>query len=152
MSTNRQGPQRHCDCPWPADLNNTIDATALGEFARFLIPAGRFGVVDHVCGSQGLQPYSFLGCCGRRDHPGAQELGELQREDPHTPEPRVRTVSPAVTLRWPVSATQAVTAAHGNVAASSNERWLGTLTSASSPNTAYSASIPSRLAPSLSVR
>src|SRR6266446_7195235 len=67
------------------------------------------------------------------------------------PEPCVKTVSPAVTRRCPVSATQAVTAAHGNVAASSKERWLGRCTSASSLNTAYSASIPSRLAPSRSV-
>jgi hypothetical protein len=35
-------------------------------------------------------------------------------------------VSPAVTRRWPVSTTQAVTAAQGSVAASSKDRWLGT--------------------------
>src|SRR5258708_36263041 len=39
------------------------------------------------------------------------------------PEPWVRTVSPAVIRRWPVRATQAVTAAHGKVAASSKETW-----------------------------
>src|SRR5712692_2495973 len=67
---------------------------------------------------------------------------------------RVRPVptAPGQVVRWPVSATHAVTAAHGNVAASSKERWLGICTSASSLNTAYSASIPSRLAPSRSVR
>src|ERR1700730_13482719 len=59
------------------------------------------------------------------------------------PEPWVRTVSPAVTRRWPVSATQAVTAAQGKVAASSKDRWLGRCTTASSLKTAYSASIPS---------
>jgi hypothetical protein len=32
------------------------------------------------------------------------------------PEPCVKNVSPAVARRWPVSATHAVTAAHGNVA------------------------------------
>ena len=41
------------------------------------------------------------------------------------PEPSVKTVSPAVIRRWPVNATQAFTAARGNVAASSKERWLG---------------------------
>jgi hypothetical protein len=67
-------------------------------------------------------------------------------------EPCVKTVSPSVTRQRPIRATQAVTAAHGNVAASSKERWLGTCTSASSLNTAYSTNIPSRLAPSRSVR
>jgi len=61
-------------------------------------------------------------------------------------------VSPAVTRRWPVSTTQAVTAAQGSVAASSKDRWLGTSTTASSLKTAYSASTPSRLAPSRSVK
>src|SRR5260370_6144529 len=64
------------------------------------------------------------------------------------PEPWIRTVSPGVTRRWPVSATQAVTAAQGRVAASSKDRWLGRSTTASSLKTAYSASIPSRLPPS----
>jgi hypothetical protein len=47
------------------------------------------------------------------------------------PEPRVKNVSPAVARWWPVSAPQAVTAAHGNIAASSKDRWLGTYTRAS---------------------
>src|ERR1700730_10620364 len=68
------------------------------------------------------------------------------------PEPWIRTVSPAVTRRWPVSATQAVTAAQGGVAASSKDRWLGRSTTASSLKTADSASIPSRLAPSRCTR
>ena len=42
-----------------------------------------------------------------------------------------------MTIRWPVNATQAVTAAHGNVAACSKDKWFGTCTIASSLNAAY---------------
>ncbi|MDB5461254.1 MAG: hypothetical protein JWO72_2995 [Caulobacteraceae bacterium] len=54
--------------------------------------------------------------------------------------PWVRTVSPAFT---PDNADQAVTAAHGSVAASSKVRCVGMETSASALTTLYSASHPS---------
>src|SRR6516164_9999213 len=109
--------------------------------------------------SERRQKSPFLSARGRKGTYGllaraavAQDPGELQGKHRYASGALVRTVSPAVTRRSRVTATRAVTAAHGKVAASSNERWLGTCTSASSFNTAHSASMPSRLAPSRSVR
>src|SRR6516165_8969252 len=152
MSADGQGLQRHRDRPRPANLDNAIDATAIGQFTRLLVPIGRLDVVDHVGGPQCLEPLSLLRGRGRRDHPSAQDPGKLQRKDRNAP----RTLRQDGVTRSDFAVAgqrdQAVTAAQGKVAASAKERWLGRWTSASSLNTAYSPSIPSRLAPSRSVR
>src|SRR5262249_22229571 len=64
------------------------------------------------------------------------------------PEPSVRTVSPALSRRAPISAFQAVTPAQGSVAASSYVKWSGIRTSASSLRTMNSVIIPSSDPPS----
>src|ERR1700687_1672434 len=77
-------------------------------------------------------PRSLASCSANNDTP---------------PEPCVSTVSPA---RTPASADQAVTAAHGSVAASSKVRPGGANESASARPTLYSVSQPSRSDPYVS--
>jgi hypothetical protein len=69
VSPHGQGLQRHRNRARPADLDDAIDAAAIGQLARLLVPIGRLAV----------------------------------------------------------NATRAVTAAQGNVAASSKEGWLNRL-------------------------
>ena len=152
MSPHSQRLQRHRDRPRPADLDDAIDAAAIGQLTRLRVPIRRFDVVDHLRCPQCLQPLGFFRCRGCRNHSSTQDLGELQGKVRDAPRALGQNLSPAVTRRWSVSATQAVTAAQGRVAASSKDRWLGRSTTASSLKTAYSASIPSRLAPSRSVK
>jgi len=84
-SAYRQGLQRHCDGSRPADLDNTIDAAAVGQLAHLRVPIGRLSVVDHIGSPQRFEPLGFLGGLSRRDHPSAQDPGELKREDRNTP-------------------------------------------------------------------
>ena len=60
MPANRQGLQRHCDRPRPADLDDTIDAEAIGQLAHLRVPIGRLGVVDHIGSPQRLEPLGLL--------------------------------------------------------------------------------------------
>src|SRR3984893_16827196 len=139
MSAHGQGLEGHSDRPRPADLDDPIDATAIGQLARLLVPIRRLGVVDHVGIPQRLEPLGLLRGRGCRNYPSTLDPGQLQRKDRDASRTLGENCTPGVTLRWPVNATQAITAAHGKVAASPKERWLGRCTSASSFNTAYSA-------------
>jgi hypothetical protein len=49
------------------------------------VPIGGLRVVDHVGSPQRLEPLGLLGARSRRDHPSAQNPGELQRKDRNTP-------------------------------------------------------------------
>ena len=68
------------------------------------------------------------------------------------PVPCSRTVWPAMTFPCSTRACQAVNAAQGNVAPSSTDRGAGILTTPSSSNITYSASMPSMLPPRASCR
>src|SRR5437868_11896855 len=72
-----QSLQRHSDRPRPADLDGTIDAAAIGQLAHLRVPIGRLGVVDHIGSPQRLEPLGLLDGRSRRDHPSAQDPGEL---------------------------------------------------------------------------
>src|SRR5712691_2077075 len=72
-----KGLQRFRDRSRSADLDDAIDAAAIGQFARRLVPIRRLGVVDHVGGPQRLEPLGLLRGRGCRDHSGAQGPGKL---------------------------------------------------------------------------
>ena len=75
MSSHGQGLQRHHDRARPADLDDAIDATAIGQLVRLLVPIRRLGVVDHVGSPQRLEPFGLLGGRRCRNHPSAQHPG-----------------------------------------------------------------------------
>src|SRR6266481_7905617 len=121
MPADGQGLQRLRDRSWSADLDDEIDAAAIGQLARLLIPIRRLGIIDHLGGPQRLEPFDLFHGRGRRITRASKTRANCSAKTETPPEPCVKTVSPAVTRRWLVSATQAVTAAHGRVAASSKE-------------------------------
>ena len=59
MSPHSQRLQRHRDRPRPADLDDAIDAAAIGQLTRLRVPIRRFDVVDHLRCPQCLQPLGF---------------------------------------------------------------------------------------------
>src|SRR5216684_8778649 len=85
MSADGQGLQRFRDRSRSADLDDAIDAAAIGQFARLLIPIRRLGIIDYLGGPQRLRSLGLFRGRARRDHSGAQKLGELQRKDRNAP-------------------------------------------------------------------
>jgi len=70
-------------CARAADLDDAIGAFAAGESADFLVPIRRLDIIDDRGGAERLEPFGLCGGRGRRDHLGAEQPGELQREDRH---------------------------------------------------------------------
>jgi hypothetical protein len=119
MPADGQGLQRFRDRSRSANLDDAIDAAAIGQFARLLIPIRRLGVVDYLGGPSTLSRSAFSAVEVVAITLAPKSWANCSAKTETPPEPCVKTESPAVTRRCPVSATQAVTAAHGRVAASS---------------------------------
>ena len=78
------GTERLCQRAGTADLDHVIDAAAVGQFDRGLVPVRRGLVVDAVRGAEfpGARELLVAERCG--DHRRAHQLGELQAEDRDT--------------------------------------------------------------------
>src|SRR5258707_9476583 len=81
MSAYGQGLQRFRDRSWSADLDDAIDAAAIGQLTCLLVPIRRLGIIDHLGGPKRPKPLGLLRGRGRRDRSGAQEPGKLERKD-----------------------------------------------------------------------
>ena len=112
------------------------------------MPIGRCAVIDYVVGACSLELVGLVIARRGRVTRAPKAFANCTANNETPPDPNARTVSPAWRLRAPVRAFQAVTAAQGNVAASSNERWSRIRTSASSLRTINSVIMPSTDPPS----
>src|SRR5712672_3897733 len=110
MSADGQGLQRFRDRPRSADLDDAIDAAAIGQLAHLPIPIRRLGVVDHLGGPQRPEPLGFsaVAVVTITRAPKTRANCSAKTETPPNPESRPCRRRHSTVL---VSATQAVTAA-----------------------------------------
>ena len=109
----RQGSRPH--------LNHVIDTDPFSEAKHLPVSIRNFLAVHHIVRPQFLHPGNFLVAARRSDHAGPWIFANWTAKIETPPVPRVKTVSPALRFPNSTSAFQAVTAAQGSVAASSNE-------------------------------
>src|ERR1700720_1447584 len=104
MSAHGQGLQRFRDRSRPTDLDDAIDAAAIGQLARLHVPIRRLGVVitSEAPSTLSRSAFSAVEVVAITRAPKTRANCSAKTATP--PEPSIRTVSPALTRRWPVSA------------------------------------------------